>query len=177
MGAQAAGESDSGGGARRSRRTLGQPAFVLCALILTACAAEQPQFEGPLEPRDFTLGAARLKMELPEDAAISESPDNAFVWIEIAPDTRSSPNIWLEPFDQDLPFDLSQTQQWRGGGEIIYRMALSEGGSGGAEANLDGRLTLGAQQFTVSCRIQVEDAAEADGGWCLPLLATLRLAP
>lgn len=145
---------------------------------LAGCSDSGPNFGGPLAPRDFQLGGARYRMNLPEQAAISEDPGGAFVWIELRPGERQSPSIWLEaPYDSTQPFAYDHTKQWSGALSLEYRTGSIAVGSGGPEASLDGKLAVAEQSWSVACATQGDDVTEADATWCLPLLGSIEIAP
>ena len=61
-----------------------------------------------------------------------------------------------------------------GGNRIRYELRNSDGGSGGAEAYLDGALVVGQLVLAVHCHDQAEEPAKPSAEWCLEWLATVR---
>lgn len=69
-----------------------------------------------------------------------------------------------------------QEKKLPGGALIRYELRASEGGSGGAEAYLDGAMVVGQQVLAVHCHDQQEWPTAASAEWCLEWLATIRRA-
>lgn len=162
---------------RRTGHGSRSAALMAALLALGGCSDEASEF-GPLEPRDFSLGGERYRIDLPEKASVSEDPNGAFVWIELTPGRRSSPSIWLEtPYDETQPFAFDHQKNWSAGRSLDYRTEVSVDGSGGPEASLDGRLAYDGHRWSVACALQKEGAVSADADWCLPLLGSIEVAP
>ena len=157
---------------------IGGAAVLAVAAFSAFWALQRPPEEigGPLTSREFTLGGESFSIGLPESAKVSDTPGASFVWIEMRPGHRTPASIWLEaPYDESQPFTFDRRRDLDGGGAVEYRVSVNEVevGSGGAEANLDGRLSFDGRTWSVACVTQREGAVAEEAEWCLKLLESL----
>lgn len=130
------------------------------------------------EPQPFRLGGGRFLIDLPPTAQISADPGGSYAWIELVPGAEASPSIWLEtPFDENQPFAFNALEELGAQSRLDYRASVGVDGVGERQAHLDGRLSLGAARWSVSCTLKHPDVMAADALWCLPYLRSVRAAP
>lgn len=96
----------------------------------------------------------------------------------VNPGARAARSFSLEEGEPALvhgePATSRQEKKLPGGGRIRYELRTSDGGSGGAEAYLDGALVVDQRVLAVHCHDQAEEPATPSAEWCLEWLATVR---
>ena len=151
-------------------------ALLLVSIGLAGCREEEDRRFGPLAQRIFTLQGQHFSIKLPErvETKACKFIKNGFLF-HFGPGGRSPKVIVLSaiPLKKDAPKppDTESPQI------TTHKPTVAEGGSGGPEVSLSGRLTIAGQNFVFSCDYQAEFASASGASWCLKYLETLRFAP
>lgn len=139
-------------------------AVLLAALLAAACTSHTPEIQRVQLPG---LGHA---IDVPVGAAASLEHDGAA--FTMRPGTRSPRtfSVYARPARHG-----AQRRTLAPGVTVAYTLLDADGGSGGAEAGLEGSVQVGARSFAVTCHDQAEAPAVPDATWCFAWLATLRV--
>ena len=136
--------------------------IVVGALVLTALPVRSETVA-----RSFTVGSVTLEAKLPASAKLIElKTPHEGIRIDFRPGGRQPRQIDITRADDPCgakPCD--QTHRMRNGMIFRYRTETNSGGSGGAEAYLDGSLTVKGATFRLACRTQSEWSPRPQ--WCL----------
>jgi hypothetical protein len=128
---------------------------------------------GPRKGRVFVYRGQYYGIVLPDRVkARSCVAKEAGYIFDFKPVARSPMYIIINvmPLDKELPKPLPNMQPLI----ITNKPLVTEGGSGGPEVTLAGKVTFPGQTLVFSCHYQNEDAGTRDAFWCLKYLETLR---
>jgi hypothetical protein len=157
--------------------------IALTAILLELLAAERTELkaQNPADPTrlqgvDFTLADIAYQILVPQGAPV-RLPNEQIRFIEIRYPrlTRSLRLFRIGPLVE------SQDKYARlitliSGAVLEYNIdRFSGGGSGGPEAQLNGRLQIGTLALSVVCHDQREGFDSPDPEWCLPYLHHLTI--
>ena len=149
-------------------------AFALGASLLAAGCDEPAENRSvaDLAKRAVTVGGQPFEMALPAKAVLTARAGVAKV--DFAPGARQPRTIELKLADATAApaVPKATTRRLPSGALLTYRVRMTGGGSGGAEATLIGRLTFGTLALAVTCHSQAEFGLIGD--WCVPYLGSMR---
>lgn len=136
----------------------------LLAALIAACTA-------PTTPRErVAIAALRCSLDVPAGTAVALADDGATFTTRPGARVPRQFSVHARP---SAPGESRRTLA--ADVAIAYTLRTADGGSGGAESVLEGRLQAGARSFAVTCNDQAEAPLEADATWCFVWLATLRV--
>ncbi|MFH1464292.1 MAG: hypothetical protein ABIO70_07885 [Pseudomonadota bacterium] len=157
----------------------------LAALALLGCGESQAPDRGV----QALLPALGVSVYLPPGSAVYQRPAGRWV-LDQRPGMRQPRRVVLEaaepgplarpPGDEPgCPWEGPRVRSLDGAGTVEFYTRVGCGGSGGVEADLVGRWTLGGHVLTVACQVQEEPVLSEgpDPAFCLPLLAAARPIP
>jgi hypothetical protein len=160
----------------------------LSLLLLLGC--EAPRQGAPARPETERVVISRLGVALsvpPPYAVYQRSRAEDAPWVvDLRPGMRSPRLIILDPAGPEAlvaPSSEDPSCPWVGpsqralgkAGDLRYFTSVGCGGSGGIEAFLVGRWSVGERELSVSCRHQAEPAPDPES--CLELLRSARAVP
>lgn len=121
----------------------------------------------------FTIGGKPYLIDLP--ARCKRAENSASPTFLCPPGVRSPQTIGIAAAGSASPALPAPTKTLTlgPGRTLTYVTASRDGGSGGQEVTLSGRLTVGGSTLTVTCSAQAELSQPAVD-WCLPHLKTIR---
>ncbi len=129
--------------------------------------------QAPGNERSVVVGGRRFAISLPARCRVRRLGDGA--WIVCPPHTRSPKTIRVEPVGPRSPKPPADAKRlaFDAGRSLVYWITRHEGGSGGREVYLIGRLRLGKTTLAVTCGSQGE-FSRPPADWCVPYLRTMR---
>lgn len=125
---------------------------------------------GPAEPRVAMTAAPLPGLDLRVDVPAGVKPElgaDGKVWLFLWPGQRAARSMSVAPAaGAEEAYDQIE-------GGLRYLLAANDGGSGGAELELRGRVAVGGREYAVTCTEQDELRPRVD--WCLEVLKSLRV--
>ena len=121
----------------------------------------------------FTIGGRHYLIDLPVRCKRAENSSSPTFYCP--PGVRSPQTIGIAAAGAGSPALPAPTKTLAlgPGRTLTYGTAQRDGGSGGKEVTLSGRLTLGGATLLVTCSTQGE-LSQPPADWCLPHLRTIR---
>jgi hypothetical protein len=143
--------------------------FGVPAIALAQRAADPPHTRV-----EFALAGNALAVSLPEPFSKRIRVSNGEVVIDFAKNMRLQRLLILKHGARPAGGPLGPKRELRNGARLSYRIDDDTGGgSGGAIAELNGVLEIGAIEMVVTCTDQSEWGGDPE--WCLPTLASIEL--
>jgi hypothetical protein len=159
-------------GAAALRRVIGHSVALLSVFAVISCdGAGTPE---ATEAREFVLAGETFVMNAPPEAELRVDDERALVRITVRPMTRTPSVMEVGLTENGSGESYDRTESWKRS-RLDYRVAFMDGGSGGTEVLLVGRLALERRSLHVHCVAQSELFPESLAGWCLPYLRSLAL--
>jgi hypothetical protein len=130
-----------------------------------------------LRPVDFAVGEIRYRVLVPVGASVSFQDGKIWsIEVRYPRATRKVRLFRLGPETGESHTEYSQSMTLTNSAVLSYNIDASiGGGSGGVEAELKGRLSLGTNALAVLCHDQ-DEAGIPDPEWCVPHLHHLSAA-
>lgn len=127
---------------------------------------------GPTE--EVAIPSLAVSIRVPAGTEVEHVAGGATFYV--TPGSRAARSFSLGEGEPELVHEQAATTRQEkklpGGNLIRYELRTAEGGSGGAEAFLDGAIVVGQHVLAVHCHDQAEPPATPAGDWCLEWLAT-----
>jgi hypothetical protein len=153
---------------RRGIRVVG---LIAVFAVMSCDGAGAPEVT---QAREFVLAGETFVMNVPPEAEIRVDDGRALARITIRPMTRTPSVMEIGVAERKLGEVLDRSASWPRS-RLDYRVSFMDGGSGGTEVVLEGRLALGPRRIQVRCLAQSELSPESLASWCLPYLRSLAL--